>query len=98
MPLRRRLPVVDGLVAGVTDHEGLASCPGHECRPCRLVCDEFVELRPKAVPRGTIGYVTGQLGEIADWWTCTLPRLSACSYLPGGAPGGQLRERVDDHC
>jgi hypothetical protein len=28
--------VVDGLVAGVTDHEGLASFPGHECRPVGL--------------------------------------------------------------
>jgi hypothetical protein len=30
------LPVVDGLVAGMADHEGLALVPGHESRPWGL--------------------------------------------------------------
>ena len=35
-----RVPVVDGLVAGVADHEGLPAHPGHELRPpgLRLSC------------------------------------------------------------
>jgi hypothetical protein len=38
------MPVVDGVMAGVADHEGLSPFPGHEVRPCRLVCSGLVEL------------------------------------------------------
>src|SRR5262249_38194980 len=38
------LPVVDGLVAGWADHEGLAPLPGHEGRPGRLGRARWSEL------------------------------------------------------
>src|SRR5262249_32439469 len=46
--VRCLLPVVDGVVAGVADHEGLALFPGHECRPGGLVWSGFPELRELA--------------------------------------------------
>lgn len=35
-------------MAGVSDHEGLAPLPGHECRPGRLVCSGWFELSESA--------------------------------------------------
>ena len=46
--VRGGLPVVDGVVARVADHEGLAPLHDHDCGPRRLVCSGLIELSESA--------------------------------------------------
>jgi hypothetical protein len=82
------VPVVDGLMAGGADHEGLAVHPGHELRPSGL--------------SPSCPYEVGELADLVDFHGGQrVAPLAAPGPEPDGqllAAGGQVGKAVGDDC